>query len=427
MTRRRSTLAYALIVLLLLVGAWLLIRQNGWEAHAREWLNLLVRWTHVVIGIAWIGTSFYFIFLENSLNRTKDLREELAGNLWAVHGGGFYYVEKYKVAPQKLPEKLHWFKWEAYLTWITGVALLGIVYYANANLYLIDPAVLDISPSLAVGIGIGVLALAWIVYDRLCRSPLVRRGMLFSLTGFLLTTVAAFFLTQVFSGRAAYVHVGAMLGTLMAGNVFFVIIPSQKALVKAAEERRPLDPKLGQHAGLRSLHNNYLTLPVIFVMISNHFPMTYGHGWNWAVLAGLFLASVGIRHYLNLQEKGRNAAWLLPVATLAILALAYVTAPLAKEAEAATGTAERVTFQEVAVVIEQRCTTCHAAAPSDDVFTSAPAGVMFDTPEQIKTLASRIMDRAVLTQTMPLGNKTNISPEERELLRRWISEGAMLE
>ncbi len=427
MARRRTTLAYALIVLLLLAGAWLLVRQNGWEAHAREWLNLLVRWAHVVIGIAWIGTSFYFIFLENSLNRTKDLREELAGNLWAVHGGGFYYVEKYKVAPEKLPEKLHWFKWEAYLTWITGVALLAIVYYANANLYLIDPAVRDISPSLAVAIGIGVLALAWIVYDRLCRSPLLENGALFALTGLLLTCGAAFLLTQVFSGRAAYIHVGAMLGTLMAGNVFFVIIPSQKALVKAAEEGAPLDPKLGQHAGLRSLHNNYLTLPVIFVMISNHFPMTYGHGWNWAILAGLFLASVGIRHYLNLREKGRSAAWLLPVATLAILALAYVTAPPAKEAEAAAGATERVAFQEVASIIEQRCTTCHAAAPSDETFTSAPAGVMFDTPEQIAAQAERIMERAVITQTMPLGNKTNITPQERELLGRWITQGAKLE
>ena len=420
--RIRPVSALSLLLLAaLLVAAWLFVAANGLGAHALQWLNLLLRWAHVIIGIAWIGSSFYFIFLENSLER-ENVRDELAGSLWAVHGGGFYYVEKYKVAPAELPDKLHWFKWEAYFTWITGVFMLIVVYYANANVIMVDPAVLELAPWLAIVIGVGSMVIAWFGYDLLCRTPLVERRGLFALLGFGLLVLSAFVLSQLLSGRAAYMHVGAMIGTMMAGNVFFVIIPSQRALVRAAERGEPLDPRLGQRAGLRSLHNNYLTLPVVYVMISNHFSFTYGHPANWAVLAGLFLASVGVRYYLNLRERGRDAVWLLPLATAAILVLAYVTAP--PGVGAADPEAARVPFAEVEVIVSARCTSCHAAEPSDEVFTSPPGGVMLDSPERIVAEAQRIYQNAVVTSYMPLGNKTGISDEERATLGLWVEQGA---
>ena len=279
------------------------------------------------------------------------MREELAGSLWAIHGGGFYHVEKYKVAPKTLPEKLHWFMWEAYLTWLTGVFMLIVVYYANARVVMIDPAVRTLSPTLAIALGAGSMAVAWLVYDLLCRTPLVERRGRFALLGFGLVVPASIALSELLSGRAAYMHVGAMLGTLMAGNVFFVIIPSQRALVRAAERGEAPDPRLGQQAGLRSLHNNYLTLPVVFVMISSHFPFTYGHPANWAILAGLFLASVGVRHYLNLRERGRDAIWLLPLATVMVLVLAYVTAPPSAAARS-QGDGEPVAFSQVETIAD---------------------------------------------------------------------------
>ena len=423
MSARTRSLLVGLVVLALVVGGWLLARQIGWEVHVRSWLNLVVRWTHVIIGIAWIGTSFYFIFLENSLER-DNVREELAGSLWAVHGGGFYYVEKYKIAPQQLPAKLHWFKWEAYFTWISGFVLLGIVYYSNANLHLAAAAPSWLTPWLSVVIGVATLALAWLVYHRLCRTPLVDRRGLFAAIGFALVVLTGYLLTLVFTGRAAYIHMGALLGTLMAGNVFFVVIPSQRALVKAAEQNRPPDPELGRHAGLRSLHNNYLTLPVVFVMISNHFPMTYDHGWNWVVLAGLFLGSVAVRHYLNLRERGRDALILLPLATVILLALGYITAPPARATDEG-GVA--VAFAEVEGIIERRCSSCHAETPSDEGYSAAPAGVKLDSPERIRARAQSILQNAVLSSYMPLGNKTGMNDEERELVGRWIRQGALLE
>lgn len=390
MRLKAGTLISLLVVAALLVVAWLVIAAAGWGSHAREWLNLLIRWTHVIIGIAWIGTSFYFIFLENSLER-ENVREELAGSLWAIHGGGFYHVEKYKVAPRTLPEKLHWFMWEAYLTWLTGVFMLIVVYYANARVVMIDPAVRALSPTLAIVLGVGSMVVAWFVYDLLCRTPLVERRGRFALLGFGLVVLASIVLSELLSGRAAYMHVGAMLGTLMAGNVFFVIIPSQRALVRAAERGEAPDPRPGRHAGLRSLHNNYLTLPVVFVMISSHFPFTYGHPANWAILAGLFLASVGVRHYLNLRERGRDAIWLLPLATVMVLVLAYVTAPPSAAARS-QGDGEPVAFSQVETIVTARCAGCHAAEPTDELFSSPPAGVMLDSPERID-LATLPRDR----------------------------------
>lgn len=418
----KSVLLYALPTLAFGYGAYLWIQELGWGAHVMDWLNLLVRWFHVVIGIAWIGASFYFIFLENSLNRTENLRDELAGNLWAVHGGGFYYLEKYKTAPKELPKTLHWFKYEAYFTWISGICLLFIVYYLNADSFMVDPSVADISPSTAVAIGIGTLLFGWLVYDGLCRSPLLAQKKLFALVGFGILVGISIFLTQYLSGRAAFMHVGALLGTIMAGNVFFVIIPAQKALVRAARAGKPVDPAIGKYAGLRSLHNNYTTLPVIFVMISNHFPSTFGSGLNWLVLAILMVGSVAVRHYINLHEQGKNLWWLLPVGAIAIFSAVIITAP--KPAEPPKP-GEAVTFAQVEPIFKQRCQTCHSAHPTDDVFKAAPSGVMFETYEQCSSLKDKILNRVVHTRTMPQGNKTRITDEERDLIGRWIEGGAL--
>ena len=283
----KNIILYTVFSFILLYLAYRYSLATGLGPHVHEWLNLILRWAHVLFGIAWIGASFYFIFLENSLNRTDGLRPDIAGNLWAIHGGGFYYVEKYKVAPGELPKTLHWFKYEAYFTWLTGFLLLVLVYYSNAKAYLIDETVLKLSVSQAISISLGSIFGSWFLYDLLCKSELKNNPKLFAATGFLLLVLISYFLSHVFDGRAAFIHVGALLGTIMVGNVFFIIIPSQKALVSAAIEGKPLDERLGKNAGLRSLHNNYITLPVVFIMISNHFPSTFGNAYNWAILTGI--------------------------------------------------------------------------------------------------------------------------------------------
>ena len=311
-----QTFVYTCLVLTiisLIAALYIYVKGTPWEAHLMEWLNIIVRLMHITFGIAWIGASFYFVFLENALNRTKDVREELAGNLWAVHGGGFYYLEKYKIAPQKIPKDLHWFKYEAYFTWLSGFCLLFVVYYFNASALLIDKNVLDIAPVTGILIGLGSFVIAWIIYDLLCKSFLIKKEKWFTVVGFIITAAFAFFYSKVFSGRAAYIHFGAMLGSIMAANVFFVIIPSQKAMVKAAREKQPLDPALGKNAGLRSLHNNYFTLPVLFVMISNHFPSTFGYKDPWLILIIFSLGAAGVKHYLNIKEKGQYSVWVMPI------------------------------------------------------------------------------------------------------------------
>ncbi len=420
---RNVILALAIVMLVFFIGYKISVKA-GIENHVMDWLQLLVRWAHVVLGISWIGASFYFIFLENSLNRTEGLRDELAGNLWAVHGGGFYYVEKYKTAPTTFPKKLHWFKYEAYFTWLSGFILIALVYYLNANTYMIDPAVADIKPLTAVGIGIGTLVCGWIIYDLLCKSALLQQKKLFALIGFCIVTAISFFLSHFLSGRAAFMHIGALLGTIMAGNVFFVIIPAQKALVKAAKEGKLVDPSLGKYAGLRSLHNNYMTLPVIFVMISNHFPTAFGNTFNWAILAGLTLMSVAIRHYINLHEKGEKAIWMIPFAVVCLIALVIVTVPT--PSQKSIKNSPEIQFSEIQPIIKQRCVVCHSAHPIDDVQIVAPNGIMFDNAEQVKKMSERILVRVVQTRTMPQGNKTGITDHERELIGTWIEQGSII-
>lgn len=385
-------------------------------AHLLEWLNLVVRWSHMIFGIAWIGASFYFVWLENHLDRRAP-RDGLAGDLWAIHGGGIYHLEKYQLAPPRMPEKLHWFKWEAYSTWLSGVALLTLVFYLEPSLYLLAPGS-DLAPWQAVAIGLGSLALGWLAYDQLCDSPLGRQPLLLGIVLFTLLVATAWGYSQVFSGRGAYLHVGALIGTIMVGNVFRTIMPAQRALVAAIAAGRTPDPALPAKGLLRSRHNNYFTLPVLFIMISSHFPSTYGSAWNWLILAAIAALSIGVRHYFNTRHRSQKFAWTLPAAALGMLCLAFVSAP--RPSSSAANTA--VEFSQVQTVIAQRCASCHAAKPSSPLFASAPAGVMFDSPEQIRQQAARIKAQAVDSRIMPLGNLTQMTEAERALLGRWIAE-----
>ncbi|VXB80914.1 Uncharacterized membrane protein [Pseudomonas sp. 8AS] len=387
-------------------------------AHLLEWLNLAVRWSHMIFGIAWIGASFYFVWLENHLDRRAP-RDGLAGDLWAIHGGGIYHLEKYQLAPPRMPEKLHWFKWEAYSTWLSGVALLTLVFYLEPSLYLLAPGS-DLAPWLAVAIGLGSLALGWLAYDQLCDSPLGRQPLLLGIVLFVLLVAAAWGYSEVFSGRGAYLHVGALIGTIMVGNVFRTIMPAQRALVAAIEAGRTPDPALPAKGLLRSRHNNYFTLPVLFIMISSHFPSTYGSAWNWLILAAIAALSIGVRHYFNTRHRSQQFAWTLPAAALGMLCLAFVSAPRHEPAAASAP----VEFSQVQAVIAQRCASCHAAKPSSPLFASAPAGVMFDSDAQIRQQATRIKAQAVDSRIMPLGNLTQMTEAERALLGRWIAEQA---
>ncbi len=412
--------AIAIVSAALVLVAYLNIKGTIYEGHFREWMNIIVRLLHITFGIAWIGTSFYFVWLENSLDRQHHGRgKDIAGNLWSVHGGGFYYIEKYKNAPGKIPDDLHWFKYEAYFTWISGMCLLCVVYYFNAESMLIDPNIWDVPSWVGVMVGLGSLALGYLIYDLMSRTPLLKNGPLFALVGFIIATLFAYFFTQVFNPRAAYIHFGALLGTCMAGNVFFLIIPSQKAMVKAAKEGRVPDPKLGQFARLRSFHNNYFTMPVLFVMISNHFPSTFGHEWNWALLAAITLGTALGKHYFNLREQGKMSTFVFPAAILIMFGVAFVSAPKPKG-----GPCSPVDFPVVYSIIQERCQTCHSASPTDKIWTAAPNGVMFDTPDQIVAKTEEIMQRVVITETMPNNNQTGMLPEERELIRCWIEQGA---
>lgn len=387
-----------------------------------EWLNLSVRWVHMITGVAWIGASFYFVWLENNLNRVNP-REGLAGDLWAIHGGGIYHLEKYKLAPPTMPDNLHWFKWEAYFTWMSGVALLCVVFYSNPTLYLLAPGS-SLSGLEGIAIGIGSLIAGWFIYDVLCDSPLGKRPALLGLILFVLLIGAAFGFSKVFSGRGAYLHVGAIIGTIMVGNVFRIIMPAQRALVAAIAENRTPDPSLPAKGLLRSRHNNYFTLPVLFIMISNHFPSTYGSQYNWLILAGIAVLAVLVRHYFNTRHNSHKFAWTLPVAALGMICLAYVTGPSQPSTEEASAASAAVEFSKVHSVIQERCAVCHSAKPTSPLFSVAPAGVMFDTPQQIQQLAPRIQAQAVISQIMPLGNITQMTQQERDLIGAWIDKGA---
>jgi uncharacterized membrane protein len=387
------------------------------DAFFLDWLNILVRWLHFVTGIAWIGSSLYFIWLDNHLEQPRldaDSDKGVGGELWSVHGGGFYHAQKYKTAPSRMPDHLHWFKWEAYSTWLSGIFLLGLVYFLGAEIYLIDRSVADLSVGMAISIAIGFIAGGWVVYDLMCRSPLASNDKLFAVLLLVLCAALAWGLCQLFSGRAAYILFGSTLGTIMVANVFFVIIPGQKKMVAKAEQGEVPDPEPGISAKLRSVHNTYFTLPVLFVMTSNHYAMTYSHEYNWAILIGISLAGALIRIYFLARHKG-NAS-VVPV-VIAVVLLGLVAAMTVPRTE--VDNANVVTFPQVRNVINARCTSCHSSSPTHPAFPAAPLGVMFDNDEQIIAEADRIHLQTVVTRVMPIGNLTAMTNEERQIIDQW--------
>jgi uncharacterized membrane protein len=395
------------------------------DPYLNDWLDFLFRWLHVIAGIVWIGSSFYFIALDNHLTEPKDERdaaEGVGGEAWEIHGGGFYVVRKYRVAPPVLPERLHWFKWEAYTTWLSGFALLIVVYYVNADTYLVDKTVADISTTTAIAASVALLAVAWLVYDGLCRL-LAQRPVVLAATFVALLTAAAYGISELFGGRALWIQVGAMLGTIMVANVFFVIIPAHRELVRAKEAGREPDPAAGVRGKQRSVHNNYLTLPVVLTMISNHFPVQYSRSNSWLVLVALMATGAWVRHFFNLRHQGKTA-WPIPVtAALAVTGIALAIRPDDGSAPAVGGTAV-VPFAQVRQIVQRRCVECHSANPTNPDFSVAPKGIELDSPEKIARQADAIEEQAVTTKAMPLGNVTGMTQRERDLLGRWIDQGA---
>jgi uncharacterized membrane protein len=393
------------------------------DPYLVDWLDLLIRWLHVVAAIVWIGTSFYFVALDSHLlppRERRDREQGIGGESWEIHGGGFYRVSKFQVAPETLPEPLHWYKWEAYTTWMSGFALLVVLYYLDADKYLVDPSVADLEPWQAVALSVGLLALAWLVYDVLCRL-FVRHELVLAVCLIAFVTGSAYLVSELFSARALPIQLGAMLGTMMVGNVLFVIIPGHWELVRAKEAGREPDPTPGIKGKQRSVHNNYLTLPVVLAMLGPHFPFAFARDGGWLVLVLLMLVGAWIRLFFNLRHRGRTI-WAIPVtAGIAVLAIALAIRP-DDGAKAETGTT--VPFAQVAAVVKQRCATCHSASPTDPSFNAAPLGVEFDTPEQISARADQIDELAVQSRVMPLGNATSMTDAERELLGRWIDQGA---
>jgi uncharacterized membrane protein len=392
------------------------------EAYALDWVQLILRWVHLITGIAWIGASFYFVWLDNSLAPPEDAAESdkgVGGELWAVHGGGFYVVRKFRVAPEALPTTLHWFKWEAYWTWISGFALLVVMYYLNAGTYLVGPGAQTLSPVAAVALSFVLIVVGWIFYDQLCKRLGLEREAWIAVAMIAFVALVAWVLSQVFSGRGLYIQIGAMLGTIMVANVAHVIIPAQRKLVAAKKEGVAPDPLDGLRGKQRSVHNNYFTLPVLFLMISNHYPMTYAHPYGWLVLVAIVLLAAYVRHFFNLRHR-RRTVWTIPVtAALGAIALAVLLAP-PKQARSNAA----VTFDDVQTIVERRCVACHAEHPTQAGFAVAPKDLKLDTPQRIVSSAPKIYEQAVATRAMPIGNLTGMTDEERARIGTWVEAGA---
>ncbi len=390
------------------------------ETYLLDWANLLLRWLHLITGIAWIGASFYFVMLDNSLRPPKkatDGERGVHGELWAVHGGGFYCSQKFLTGPrgEPLTDDLHWSKWEAYTTWLSGMSLLVVMYWIGASTYLIDTRVMALGQSAAVGISVAFLAAGWLFYDTLCKALFGRDGLL-AVIVFVFVVLADWLLHQVFSARGAYIHVGAMLGTMMVANVFFHIIPGQRRMVAQIRAGQPVDPRPGQIGKQRSVHNTYFTLPVLFIMISNHYPMTYSHTNGWLVLVVMMLAGVLIRQFFVLRHRGQ-VKWWLPVAGVALIAtLIVLMAPRTVDAGG-----EQVSLDAVRQVVAQRCLACHSEQPTQPGFAQPPKGVVLQSPAQIEQHATK-MAETVASGYMPLGNLTGITDAERQLIARWHAQ-----
>lgn len=413
------------------------------NAHILEWLNLILRWFHLIAGIAWIGSSFYFMWLDSSLEvpaqNDKEGKAAVEGHLWMVHSGGFYQVEKRRIQPGEVPANLHWFKYEALLTWITGIMLLSVVYYFSGGIYLIDPQISHIKLETAIALSVGMLICSWFTYDFIWTRKFSEKGSVAALICCALAAAIVYGLCQLLSGRAAYIHVGAMFGTIMVANVWVRILPTQQKMINATNEGRIPDYTLGSRAKKRSVHNTYMTFPVLFIMLSNHYPNTYGNKWNWLILLLFIFGGAAVRYMM--VAKSRSRFWFsIPVAAT-VAALFYLTLPTpskdsaeaAAAAEAAvsldqtTGAPTVVDYVIVHEIINRRCLPCHSEHPVDMTFGITPGGVSFDQSTSIHNLAARIKNRAVETRTMPLGNKTGITEEERMILGKWVDSGAEIE
>jgi uncharacterized membrane protein len=384
-----------------------------------EWLNILVRWGHLLAGISWIGTSFYFVALDLSLRKAAQMPAGVAGEAWEVHGGGFYHVRKYLSAPSELPPNLIWFKWEAYLTWITGFVLMILQYYLAADVYLVDGGVLALSNGQAIAISVASLALGWFIYDGLCRSPVGQHTGWLALCVYALILLAAYGYSHVFSGRGAFIHVGAFIGTLMAANVFAIIIPNQRKITASLLKGQTPDPIYGKIGKQRSTHNTYLTLPVLFMMTSNHYALITGHPQAWA-LVGLIVLIGGLsRYFLLRHEVGDDMSeigWAVAVVGMLLAGVIMLTQP-----RTVSYTGAKVTDAEALTIVQTRCAACHSATPTDNSIKQAPKGIMFTSVDDLKKYARQIDAQAVRNSTMPMGNKTHMLPEERAKLGAWIA------
>ncbi|MDV4169711.1 urate hydroxylase PuuD [Rhodovulum sp. FJ3] len=399
-----------------------------------EWARLAVRWLHVTTAIAWIGSSFYFIALDLGLRRDRALASGADGEEWQVHGGGFYHIQKYLVAPASLPEHLTWFKWESYATWLSGFAMLVLVYYLGADLYLVDPSVLDLPIWAAILISLGSLSIGWLIYDALCKSPLGNNNTRLMVLLYIVLVAMAWGYTQVFSGRAALLHLGAFTATIMSANVFLIIIPNQKVVVADLRAGRSPDPKYGKIAKQRSTHNNYLTLPVLFLMLSNHYPLAFASDYNWLIASLVFLMGVTIRHYFNTHHARKgNPRWTW-AATAAIFAVIVVLSLLplysdddyAEEA-ALSGAAQKFAasehFEDVYYIVAGRCSMCHGQYPGWDGIVTAPRGVLLETEADIARHARQIFLQAGATHAMPPANVSYMEQAERDLIVAWYKDG----
>ena len=398
------------------------------DAIILDWLNLMLRWTHIIVAVAWIGSSFYFMWLDSHLEEPAEPSDEVEGELWMVHSGGFYRVDKIMVAPKVMPRTLHWFKWEAGWTGITGVLLLAVVYYLGSEAFLIDPQISDITKWQAVGVGAGTLIAGWFLYDTMYMSRWGQEyGTIASAIAFAGLCGVAYGLSQILSGRGAYVHVGALMGIIMVLNVWIRIIPGQQNLVDARKAGEEPDPSYGERAKQRSVHNNYMTRPIVFIMISSHYPETFGHPHNWAVLIALFVIGALVRHWFNLRNSGSSAIWPVPVAIIAMVSLASLISGPQIVAKIEAANAAPVPFEKIEVLVKTRCSSCHTVKPVQEGFETPPKNIIFDTPEDIHKHAAMIKRTAVLTTTMPLGNITKMTKEERKLLGLWIDQGMKLD
>jgi len=392
-----------------------------WESILTEWVSLILRWLHVVAAIAWIGSSFYFIHLDLSLQPNSDLPKGAHGEAWQVHGGGFYSIVKYLVAPAKMPDELTWFKWDAYTTWMSGFALMVVVYYLDAELFLVDKSILDLTPLQAGLFSFASLVLAWLLYEGACRSGLAKHELPFAIGGYLFLVALTYAFTHVLSGRGAFNQIGAIIGTIMVANVFLIIIPNQKKVVAALLAGQAPDPKLGQAGKERSVHNNYLTLPVVVLMISNHYPLLFATRFNWLIVAIVLALGPVIRHFFNERHAGRASPWWVwGVAALGMIAIGFLSAAGPRGARAAS-LSEPPTYANVEDIVLSRCSMCHAAEPVWAGILTAPKGILLDDAEHIRRNARLIGRNAAWASAMPPGNVTEMTAEERAVIAAWIA------